>query len=196
MSKRPSQGEEEVKRHKCKQIRTGNSTRDGNRSFGQKQRDTLNQVQRKVKAEKAKAKASRTPFSRFREKDGRAWGCAEAQLVSISACNRVQAKSNPQAKQAIIVAAISVFPKAMKQSSFVVSFAFPPPSRPPCENPAERNQKQKTSGDFHRAKCKVGHSWFRSSRRERRKGPYAVAVVVIATLKCAGGKKRERDVVR
>ena len=29
----------------------------------------------------------------------------------------------------------------------------------------------------------------------RSKGPYAVAVVVIATLKCAGGKKGEREVV-
>jgi hypothetical protein len=44
---------------------------------------------------------------------------------------------------------------------FVVWFAFLPPSRPPCENPAERSQKQETPGDFHRAECNVGHSWFR-----------------------------------
>lgn len=49
---------------------------------------------------------------------------------------------------------------------------------------------------FHRCRrvivlIKQGHSWFRSVlvARRRSKGPYAVAVVVIATLKCAGGKK-------
>lgn len=100
----------------------------------------------------------------------------------------------PKAKsKQFIVAAVSVFPKSHETKFFLSSDSPCPPRRARRVRILLKEAKsRKPMVIFHRAKCKVGHSWFRSSRRERRKGPYAVAVVVIATLKCAGGKKKRK----
>ena len=120
-----------------------------------------------------------------------------AKMASLCASVPCTPEPKATASQAIIVAAVIRFPKAMKQSSFVVWFAFPP-SRPPCENPAERSQKQETPGDFHRAKCQsrsfVG--FVRSTRRECRRSRDSNAKVCWWQKKrkgCSSRQVREKN---
>ena len=98
----------------------------------------------------------------------------------------------PKAKsKQFIVAAVSVFPKSHETKFFLSSDSPCPPRRARRVRILLKEAKSKKPRVISIApSVKVGHSWVSFVRLVA-----SVAEVVIATLKCAGGKKRERDVV-
>jgi hypothetical protein len=98
-------------------------TRDGNRSFDQKQRITL-----KSSTKERKSKSINKGERRIRDLEKRIVGHIGTQ--SRHGKLMYQHALRPSQKQSQAVAAVIRFPKAMKQSSFVVWFAFLPPIAP------------------------------------------------------------------